>query len=191
MHITRPAQPPESPTVTGIVQRPRQAYAWLAMPAQFSRAETSRFLRGRHVGVLATIGRDGRPVLTPIWYLYRGGKLLMRSGTDSAKVKNIRRDPRVTFCVQDERAPYASVTVYGSATIEPEEPGLGAKMARHYLGAVAGAAYMRVAAEEIQQSAEATIVVTPDRIRTENFAGETPLAGKVWLQAKRLLPPWL
>lgn len=161
------------------------------MPARFSKSQWERFLKGRHVAVLATIGADGRPVLTPIWYLYIDGKMLMRTGTDSAKVANIRRDPRVTVCVQDERPPYASVTMYGKASIEGERLGLGAKIARHYLGAVAGAAYIRVAAEQIQQSAEVTLVVTPDRVRTENFAGETPAVGKIWLLAKRLLPPWL
>jgi PPOX class probable F420-dependent enzyme len=161
------------------------------MPAQFSRSQWERFLKGRHVAVLATIGADGQPVLTPIWYLYIDGSVVMRTGTDSIKAANIRRDPRVTVCVQDERAPYASVTVYGKAAIEDEQAGLGAKIARHYLGAVAGAAYMRVAAEQIQQSAEVTLVVTPDRVRTENFAGETPLVGKIWLTVKRLLPSWL
>ena len=143
------------------------------------------------MAVLGTIGADGQPVLTPIWYLYIDGRVVMRTGTDSAKAANIRRDPRVTICVQDERPPYASVTVYGTAKIEGEDAGLGPKIARHYLGALAGAAYMRVAAEQIQQSAEVTLVVTPDRVRTENFAGETPLVGKVWLTMKRLLPPWL
>lgn len=161
------------------------------MPARFSKSQWERFLKGRHVAVLATIGADGRPVLTPIWYLYLDGKVLMSTGVDSAKVANIRRDSRVTVCVQDERPPYASVTVYGKATIEDEQAGLGAKIARHYLGAVAGAAYMRGAAEQIHQSAEVTLVVTPDRVRTENFSGETPAVGKIWLLAKRLLPPWL
>ena len=38
------------------------------MPHRLSKAEWERFLRGRHVGVLGTIGKDGQPVLTPIWY---------------------------------------------------------------------------------------------------------------------------
>jgi PPOX class probable F420-dependent enzyme len=109
------------------------------MPARFSKSQWERFLRGRRVAVLATIGEDGRPVLTPIWYLYEGGKLLMRTGTDSRKASNIRRDPRVSVCVQDEQPPYASVTIYGTATIDGERAGLGARMARHYLGAVGGA----------------------------------------------------
>jgi len=89
------------------------------MPRRFSKAEVERFLRGRRVAVLGTIGADGAPVLTPIWYLYRDGHLLMRTDKQSVKAKNVARDPRVTVCVQDERPPYASVTVYGKAAIEP------------------------------------------------------------------------
>jgi PPOX class probable F420-dependent enzyme len=166
-----------------------RAVSLLTMPARFSKAEWTRFLRGRRVCVLATIAEDGQPVLTPIWYLYRKGRLLMRTGKDSVKARNVARDPRVTVCVQDERPPYASVTVYGKATIEPEVPGLAADIAKHYLGAIAGRAYLQVAAENVQQSEEVTLAVTPERVLTQDFSADTPLYGRLWLQAKRVLPP--
>ena len=106
------------------------------MPKRMSRAEWERFLAGRHVAVLATLGPEGRPVLTPIWYLYRDGLLHMRTGMESIKARNVRRDQRVTVCVQDERPPYKSVTIHGLASIEPEKEGLDAAIARRYLGAV-------------------------------------------------------
>ncbi|MBI2912873.1 MAG: PPOX class F420-dependent oxidoreductase [Chloroflexi bacterium] len=156
-----------------------------------SRAEWERFLAGRHVAVLATLGPDGGAVLTPIWYLYRDGLLYMRTGRDSVKAKNVGRDPRVTVCVQDERAPYRSATVYGRASIEAPEEGLDAAIARRYLGAVGGAAYLRTAREAVEQGAEVTLAMRPERVLTQDFAAETPLAGRLWLWAKRLLPPWL
>jgi PPOX class probable F420-dependent enzyme len=161
------------------------------MPERLSRPQWERFLKGRHVAVLGTVGPDGEPVLTPIWYLFRDGKVLMRTGKDSAKAKNIAKDSRATICVQDERAPYRSVTVYGRVMIGPEEAGLGATVARHYLGAIAGAAYMRVAADQIQQGEEITLIVTPERALTQDFSAETPFVGRIWLIVKRLLPPSL
>lgn len=161
------------------------------MPKRMSKPEWERFLRGRHVCVLATIGPDAEPVLTPIWYLYRAGRILMRTGKQSIKALNVARDPRVTVCVQDERPPYTSVTIYGRASIEPGEEGLGAVIARHYLGAVGGAVYLRAARETIEQSEEVTLVVTPGRVLTQDFSPETPLVGKLWLLAKRVLPPGL
>ena len=89
------------------------------MPSRLKGRDLERFLAGRHVCVLATIGADGAPVLTPIWYLYRGGKLYMRTGKESAKAANIRRDPRVTVCVQDERPPYRSATVCSTCAPVP------------------------------------------------------------------------
>ena len=161
------------------------------MPKRMSRRERERFLAGRHVAVLATLAPDGQPVLTPIWYLYRDGLLYMRTGVESLKARNISRDPRVTVCVQDERAPYRSLTLYGRASIEAEEEGLAAAIARHYLGAAGGAAYLRVASQAVEQSAEVTLVVRPERVLTQDFSPETPFVGRLWLLAKRLLPPWL
>ena len=158
------------------------------MPKKLSRGEWEAYLRGRHVCVLGTIGPGGEPVLTPIWYLFDEGKLLMRTGQDSAKAANVRRDSRVTVCVQDERPPYKSVTVYGTASIEPAMPGLDWRIAKHYLGFVGGKAYLRVAAEEIQQSGEVTIVVDPERVTSQDFSAETPAVGRVWLRLKRVLP---
>ncbi|MEE8384656.1 MAG: TIGR03618 family F420-dependent PPOX class oxidoreductase, partial [Dehalococcoidia bacterium] len=91
------------------------------MPGRMSRAEWERFLAERRVAVLATLGPDGEPVLTPIWYLYRDGLLYMRTGRESVKARNVGRDPRVTVCVQDERPPYRSVSVHGRASVEVEE----------------------------------------------------------------------
>jgi PPOX class probable F420-dependent enzyme len=156
-----------------------------------SRAEWERFLAGRHVAVLATLGPDGQPALTPIWYLYRDGRLFMRTGAESIKARNVGRDQRVTICIQDERPPYKSVTIHGRASIEPEEEGLDAAIARRYLGAVGGAFYLRTAREAVEQSGEVTLAVRPERVVTQDFSQETPLVGRLWLLAKRLLPPWL
>ena len=161
------------------------------MPKRMSRAEWERFLSGRRVAVLATLAPDGQPVLTPIWYVYRDGALYMRTGLESIKARNVRRDPRVTVCVQDERPPYKSVTVYGRAAVEPEQEGLDAAIARRYLGTVGGALYLRAAREAVEQSGEVTLVVRPERVLTQDFSPETPLVGRLWLLAKRLLPPWL
>ena len=161
------------------------------MPKRMSRAEWERFLAGRHVAVLATLGPDGQPVLTPIWYLYRDGLLYMRTGAESIKAGNVRRDQRVAIRAQAERPPDKSVTIHGRASVEPEKEGLDAAIARRYLGAVGGAFYLRTAREAVEQSGEVTLVVRPERVVTQDFSPETPLVGRLWLLAKRLLPPWL
>jgi hypothetical protein len=115
----------------------------------------------------------------------------MRTSKDSVKVRNIERDPRVTVCVQDEDAPYKSVIIHGSAALEDERRNLGVKIARHYLGLVGGMAYQRAAADEVQRGEEVTIVVTPEKMLTQDFSAETPAIGKVWLRLKKVLPAGL
>jgi PPOX class probable F420-dependent enzyme len=88
-------------------------------------------LPGR-TGKLATVRADGRPHVAPVWYaLDRStvgpgspvGDLVINTGDTSVKGQNIRRDPRIALCVDDDRPPFTFVTVEGTATIseDPDE----------------------------------------------------------------------
>ena len=48
----------------------------------------------------ATIGRDGRPHLMPLWYVVRDGELWSWTYAKSQKVRNLERDPRCTLQVE-------------------------------------------------------------------------------------------
>ena len=161
------------------------------MPARMSKSQRERFLGGRHVAVLVTLGADGTPVPTPIWYLFRDGRFYFRTASDAVKAENVRRDPRVSICVQDERPPYRAVVAYGAAQLEEQHTWIDHEIPRHYLGLVGAMGYERTARQAIEQGPEVTLVVRPERWTTFDFAAETPLVGKLWLLAKRLLPPWL
>jgi PPOX class probable F420-dependent enzyme len=160
------------------------------MPARLSRKQRERLFAGRHVAVLATIGADGVPVPTPIWYLYRDGQFYFRTEEHAVKTENIRRDPRVSICIQDERAPYRYAIVYGAAQLVEAQPWLARDLPRHYLGAIGAVGY-RSAAEQIERGPEVTLVVRPERITTTDFTPDTPVYGRAWLALKRVLPPWL
>ena len=71
--------------------------------------------------ILATVRADGRPHTAPVWYgLDRSGDvptLLFNTGERSLKGRNIRRDPQISMCVQDERPPFSYVAVSGTARI--------------------------------------------------------------------------
>jgi len=161
------------------------------MPSRLSRAERERFLGGRHVAVLVTIDESGAPVPTPIWYRYRDGRFLFRTAASAAKTANVRGDPRVSVCVQDERPPYKAVIAHGTATVEQSHEELASETPRHYLGAVGAIGYQRTARSAIEAGPEVTLALTPERWTTFDFTPETPLIGRLWLLAKRVLPPWL
>ena len=82
------------------------------------RDEWRAFLsEGTRTGKLATVRRDGRPNVVPIWFVLDGDDLVFTTGSRSVKAHAMRRDPRVSLCVDDERPPYAYVMVQGTAAL--------------------------------------------------------------------------
>jgi len=75
------------------------------------------FLRERPHAIVATIMADGRPQLTPNWYLWDGERFWVSTLDWTVKVRNARRDRRVTLCIDgtDRRTNY--VQVFGTAEV--------------------------------------------------------------------------
>lgn len=59
-----------------------------------------RFLATREVAVLATVQADGAPLAMPMWFLHAPDTLTMISVADTQKVRNLRRDPRVSVVAE-------------------------------------------------------------------------------------------
>jgi PPOX class probable F420-dependent enzyme len=62
-----------------------------------SDAESGAFLAAGRTIVCASIGRDGRPHLMPLWYVLRDAQVWAWTYAKSQKVVNLRRDPRCTL----------------------------------------------------------------------------------------------
>ena len=85
--------------------------------AEFDAERLAKFLRPARIAVVATIGGDGTPQVTPVWYGYEGGRLTVAANENSAKVRNLRRDSRLSVCVySDERGEQYAV-LYGRAEL--------------------------------------------------------------------------
>ena len=88
----------------------------------------------------------------------------MRTGRHaSVKAHNIRREPRVSLCVDDEEPPFAFVLIEGTAWVSERDPDLGRWATR-----IAGR-YMREDLVEdygYRNSVEGELLlrVTPDKI---------------------------
>lgn len=102
-----------------------------------------KFVGQPRIGRLGTTNRDGTPHIAPVWYRFVDGVFLVLTESESRKCRNIERDPRVAFCIDDERTPYHTVLVSGRATVE-EAPGSEwrEELAVHYLGEEAGKRYI-------------------------------------------------
>ncbi|MDH3501666.1 MAG: pyridoxamine 5'-phosphate oxidase family protein [Nitrosopumilus sp.] len=58
-----------------------------------------KFLKSQKVLRLATIGRNKTPHIVPVWYLYNLKKIYIGTNTRTQKVKNVKKNRRVSFCV--------------------------------------------------------------------------------------------
>ena len=76
------------------------------------------FLIGVHFAVVATIASDGLPHQTVMWYALEGDQLLLSTPRDSLKHRHLKRDPRLSVCVEKG---YTYVTLTGSITLD-EDP---------------------------------------------------------------------
>ncbi len=85
--------------------------------------EVEAFLsHGTRTAKLATVRADGRPHVTPVWFVIdpATGDLLFNTGENAVKGKNLGRDPRVTLLVDEETPPYAFVLIEGIATLSTD-----------------------------------------------------------------------
>ena len=74
-----------------------------------------------HTAQLATVRADGRPHLAPVWYDVDGdGTLVFNTGASTVKGRNLRRDPRASLCVDDERPPFSFVVVEGAVELSDD-----------------------------------------------------------------------
>jgi PPOX class probable F420-dependent enzyme len=83
--------------------------------------ETRSFLEaGTRTAKVATMRRDGRPHVVPVWFVLDGDDVVFTTGERSLKGKALQRDPRVSLCVDDERPLYSYVTINGLASLGTE-----------------------------------------------------------------------
>ncbi len=107
--------------------------------------EVQQFLtRGTRTGKLAVVRQDGRPHVTPIWFVLDGNDVVFMTHESSGKGKALRRDERVAMVVDEEVPPYAFVLVEGTVSISEDLGELrrwGAAIGSRYMGAERAAEY--------------------------------------------------
>ena len=87
---------------------------------RMSAEEVSKFLGESSTVIINTIGRDGVPHPVPMWYaIEEGGAIVMTTYTKSQKIRNLRRDPRVSLLVEDGAVypELRGVLMYGPAEL--------------------------------------------------------------------------
>ena len=95
--------------------------------------EMRDFLHGVHFAVVATLRADGMPHQTVMWFaLGDENTLLLNTPFDSLKHRHLKRDPRLSVCIEDG---YRYITLRGAVEIneDPQQAGQDyMKLGRRY-----------------------------------------------------------
>ena len=77
-----------------------------------------KFLKSQKILRLATVDKRGMPHIVPVWYLYKDGIFYIGTNTVTKKAKNVKKNPRVSFCVDAGiRSPIFGVMGIGFAKL--------------------------------------------------------------------------
>ena len=95
-------------------------------------------MEGTYTGKVSTINKDGSSHVTPIWYILdENNHITFTTYSKSVKGKNLIRDPRISFCMDDQVPPFSFVIVYGIAEVISKPSDLlrwTTKIAERYMG---------------------------------------------------------
>jgi hypothetical protein len=81
-------------------------------------------LESTAVAFVSTIGPRGEPQSTPLWFLWEAGTLRFSLVEGRQKLRNLRRDPRISVVVVDPADPTWYVELRGHIDVLTPDPGL-------------------------------------------------------------------
>ncbi|MES1247161.1 MAG: PPOX class F420-dependent oxidoreductase [Actinomycetota bacterium] len=125
--------------------------------------DSHRDLLDAKVATLATIGDDGLPQLTEVWFLHDDGELRVSLNTARVKTRNLRARPECSLLILDLENPMRYLEVRGRAELQDDDGSFAERVGAKYGADLA--AY--------DQPGESRVVVTirPERIHPVNMGG--------------------
>jgi len=117
------------------------------------------------VAVLATYRRDGTVLLSPVWHEWRENGFNVVTGSRDVKAEHLRRDPRASIVVYEDRPPYRGLELHAVAHLSlPEDRSIVRRIATRYLGTEAGERYADGEGDDL------LIRLEPGELRAWDFA---------------------
>jgi len=84
--------------------------------------EIKALIRGANFAHLATLMRDGAPQVAPVWVDLEGDTILVCTGVNSLKARNIKRDVRIGLSVISMDNPYEEAQLRGRVVEQRPDP---------------------------------------------------------------------
>lgn len=82
--------------------------------------ESHHDLLDGQVASLATIGENGFPQVTEVWFLHDGGELKLSLNSSRRKTRNLQKRSQCSLLLLDLQNPYRYLEVRGNARLEPD-----------------------------------------------------------------------
>jgi PPOX class probable F420-dependent enzyme len=119
--------------------------------------DSHRDLLDAPVATLATVGADGRPQLSAVWFLADGDNVRVSLNTSRQKTKNLTKNSAATLFILDTANPARYLELRGDAKIAPD--------AEYVFADQVGAKYGGVDLRSRDQPGESRVVVTIEPVR--------------------------
>ncbi|MCC6178117.1 MAG: TIGR03667 family PPOX class F420-dependent oxidoreductase [Chloroflexi bacterium] len=85
-------------------------------------ARVARRLATEKVAWLTTVGLDGTPQPSPVWFLWDGEHILIFSQENMPKLRNIAANPRVSFTFDGDTRGGDVIVLTGTAAVAADAP---------------------------------------------------------------------
>src|SRR5690349_20301700 len=99
--------------------------------------ERRRFVRDHRTAIFGYARRDDGPAMSALYYVMDGDDILVSTMKARAKTAAVRRNPKVSLCVLDEKWPPTYLNVYCDAVVE-DDPDAGAELLVKIMALMAG-----------------------------------------------------
>jgi PPOX class probable F420-dependent enzyme len=83
--------------------------------------ETHKDLLNAQVAVLGTVGGNGRPQLSAVWFLADGDTVKLSLSNTRQKTKNLIANPQASLLILDPANPYRYVELRGEAEVTEDD----------------------------------------------------------------------
>ena len=83
--------------------------------------DSHRDLLDAQFATLATLGKDGGPQLTEVWFLFEEGEVKISLNDSRLKTKNLVARPQCSLFILDLTNPFRYLDLRGTARIEPDD----------------------------------------------------------------------
>jgi PPOX class probable F420-dependent enzyme len=91
------------------------------MPAHDHVPDSHRDLLAARFATLATVGEDGYPQVSEVWFLAEGDQVAISLNTARQKTKNVSTDPACTVFILDLANPFRYLEIRGTAVVTPDD----------------------------------------------------------------------